>query len=64
MYECKSILFALDLLFKTFLSLSLDYPFAPKCILLFMQRYFFKITSPDDDRFVSVVNLLTELQIE
>lgn len=66
-YKVKSIIEAIDLLFKIFYVMNVEYPFACRSTWTFIQEFFYKIPTASSGKkkakkFVTVVNLINKLK--
>ena len=61
-YKCQTLLNALDLLFKVYHVLNLNYPPEAEPLWLFIQQALFQIHTPYDKSFQRVSELLVDFQ--
>lgn len=60
--KCISFVHALDTCFKSFFVLNLKYPIESELAWLFLQKYFFNITTPTDQKSTNLTLLLSVLE--
>lgn len=63
-YELATFVTALDILFKSYFVLNLNYPPEAKNVLMLIQHFFFKIYLPNDGFYTTVLAVMCDIDID
>lgn len=62
LYKVDTLIKAVDLCFKCYHSLHLEYPKKVECVWTFIQRYVYEIETKYDRKYVSVSTLISDIE--